>query len=158
MRLTFTGLACLVPARRLPRPSRLMHFGDVSETQKLAQTAWSETHQRLAIQKKMAKKFLQSPNLARERKTNLWPRGGLQEKGKLWTVQLRHGYMNIPTKFPWNCPRLFRTFRGRPWYSHFFDEKIEGFIAYLRTHNLYLIIDPPWSFSDWNIQSEEADQ
>ena len=27
--------------------------------------------------KKMAKKFLQSPNLARERKTNLWPRGGL---------------------------------------------------------------------------------
>ena len=29
---TFTGRPCLVPVRRLSRPSRSMHFGDVSET------------------------------------------------------------------------------------------------------------------------------
>ena len=41
---------CLVPVRRLSRPSRSMHFGDVSETngletpQKLSRTTWPETH------------------------------------------------------------------------------------------------------------------
>ena len=32
----------LVPVRRLPRPSRSTHFGDVSETN--ARTTWSQTH------------------------------------------------------------------------------------------------------------------
>ena len=39
--------SCLVPVRRLPRPSLSMHFGDVSETNGLDQVA--HTHWPRAI-------------------------------------------------------------------------------------------------------------
>ena len=53
--------------------------------------------------------------------------------------------MNIPTKFPLNFPHQFRTFQGRP--STFISSmrRLRGLLA-LYVHNLYLIIDPPWSF------------
>ena len=53
--------------------------------------------------------------------------------------------MNIPAKFPLNFPHQFRTFQGRP--STFISSmrRLRGLLA-LYVHNLYLIIDPPWSF------------
>ena len=42
-------LACLVPVRRLPMPSRSMHFGDVSK----AWATWSKTHRPRTIMRQL---------------------------------------------------------------------------------------------------------
>ena len=52
-------------------------------------------------------------------------------------------------------PTSFVLSRGAPGTFISSMRRLRGLLAIYIQHNLYLIIDLPWSFSDWNIESEK---